>query len=135
MEGVNVGMPHVMSVTMQKRVGYMEVQLSNLLIEVNQIKLRMIDLINTQNGMLDHQAENEGKSMVTMAAFEKMVDAAVESGSKYGVSRKYITRFLCAEHNQKDGRYLQKKLGFTLKKKLTANEYLLTKSLYTINKK
>ena len=135
MEGVNVGMPHVMSVTMQKRVGYMEVQLSNLLIEVNQIKLRMIDLINTQNGMLDHQAENEGKSMVTMAAFEKMVNVAVESGSKYGVSRKYIMRFLCAEHNQKDGRYLQKKFGFTLKKKLTANEYLLTKSLYTINNK
>ena len=79
---MNVGMPHVMSVTMQKRVGYMEVQLSNLLIEVNQIKLRMIDLINTQNGMLDHQAENEGKSMVTMAAFEKMVDAAVESEAK-----------------------------------------------------
>ena len=50
-EGVNVEMPHVMGVTMQQRVGYMEVQLSDLLIEVNQIKSRMIDLIHTQNGM------------------------------------------------------------------------------------
>ena len=60
-EGVNVGMPHVMGVTMQRRVGYMEVQLSDLLIEVNQIKSRMIDLIHTQNGMLDHKAANEGR--------------------------------------------------------------------------
>ena len=58
-EGVNVGLPHVMGVTMQQRVGYMEVQLSDLLIEVNQIKSRMIDLIHTQNGMLDHPAANE----------------------------------------------------------------------------
>ena len=35
--------------------------------------------------------------MVTMVAFEKMVDAAVESGSKYGINRKDITWFLCAE--------------------------------------
>ena len=92
-------------------------------------------MIHTQNDMLDYKFENEGCTVVNAAAFPKMIDAALESGSKYGVSRKDITRFLCAEHNQKDGRYLQKKIGFILKKKLTANEYLLTKSLYTINKK
>ena len=81
-EGVNVGMPYVMGVTMQQRIGYMEVQLGDLLIEVNQIKSRMIDLIHTQNGMLDHQAADGGRSMVTMAASEKMVDVAVESGVK-----------------------------------------------------
>ena len=81
-EGVNVGMPYVMGVTMQQRIGYMEVQLGDLLIEVNQIKSRMIDLIHTQNGMLDHRAADGGRSMVTMAASEKMVDVAVESGVK-----------------------------------------------------
>ena len=29
--------------------------------------------------------------MVTAAAFEKMVDAALESGAEYGISRDYIT--------------------------------------------
>ena len=81
-EGVNVGMPYVMGVTMQQRIWYMEVQLGDLLIEVNQIKSRMIDLIHTQNGMLDHRAANGGRSMVTMAASEKMVDVTVESGAK-----------------------------------------------------
>ena len=64
MEGVNVGMLHMMGVAMQKRVGYMAVQLSNLLIKVNGIKSQMIDFINTQNGMMDHQTKNKGRSMV-----------------------------------------------------------------------
>ena len=73
--------------------------------------------------------------MVTAAAFEKMVDGALKSGMKYGVSRSYITRFVCAEFGQINNRYLQKKLGLLLKKKLTTKEYLLNDALYSINEK
>ena len=118
---------------MEMRVGYMEVQVETLKVEVAKIKSRMHDLIDTQNGMLDKQV-GEVKNVVTMAEFEKMVDLAVTSGTKYGVSRRYITRFLCGEHGQEDSRYLQKKLGVVLKRKLASNEYLLSDSLFKINK-
>lgn len=124
-----------MNLTPEERIGYMEVQLGALKLEVEQIKSRMTDVINTQNGMLDDRAVAEGRSVVPMAAFTKMVDSAVASGTKYGVSRRYITRYLCEEHGQIDGRYFQKKLGIVLKKKMAANEYLLSDSLFRVNKK
>ena len=123
------------NLTPEERIGYMEVEMAALKMEVSQIKSRMFDLIHTQNGMLDDRAAGEGRNVVTMVAFEKMVDSAVASGTKYGVSRRYITRYLCEEHCQIDGRYLQKKLGIVLKKKLASNEYLLSDSLFQINKK
>ena len=42
----------------------------------------MIHLIHTQNDMLDYKAENEGCTVVTAAAFQEMVDAALESEAK-----------------------------------------------------
>ena len=55
---------------------------------------------------------------------------------KNGVSRGYITGFLCGKTSQENGHYLQRKLGLILKKKLTTNEYLLiANSLYSFNKK
>ena len=113
----------------------MEVQLSAMKIEVGLVKDRMVDVIRAQNDLFEHRAATEGRNVVTMAAFEKMVDSAVTSGTKYGVSRRYITRYLCEEHKQIDGRYLQKKLGIVLKKRLATNEYLLSDSLFKINKK
>ena len=121
------------TLTTEMRVGYMEAQVENLKVEVGKIKSRMHDLIDTQNGMLDKDI-GLVKSVVTMAEFERMVDLAVTSGTKYGVSRRYITRFLCGEHGQVDSRYLQKKLGVVLKRKLASNEYLLSDSLFKINK-
>ena len=123
------------NLTTEERIGYMEVQMGALKIEVGLVKDRMVDLIAAQNDMFDHRAAIEGRSVVTMAAFEKMVDSAVTSGTKYGVSRRYITRYLCEEHGQIDGRYLQKKLGIVLKKRLANDEYLLSDSLFKINKK
>ena len=134
-EGMDSDMPYVVGVPMQQRIGYIEADLEKIRVEIGQIKSRMIDLINTQNGMLEHRVVNEERNVVSMADFEKMVDQAVESAAKYGASRKYITRFLVAEHGQEDSRYFQKKLGVILKKKLTKNEYVLADSLYSINKK
>ena len=123
------------NLTMEERIGYMEVQMSAMKIEVGLVKDRMVDVIRAQNDLFEHRAATEGRNVVTMAAFEKMVDSAVTSGTKYGVSRRYITRYLCEEHKQIDGRYLQKKLGIVLKKRLASNEYLLSDSLFKINKK
>ena len=123
----------VMVLTTDERVECLEGQVESLKGDVEQIKSRMRDLINNQNSFVEHRAANE-KSMVSMAAFEKMIDEAIESGTKLGVSRRYITRFLVTEHGIEDNRYLQKKLGIALKKKLLLNEYLLSDSLYKMKK-
>ena len=60
-------------------------------------------MIHTQNDMLDYKFENEGCTVVNAAAFPKMIDAALESGDKNGVSREYITGFLCGKNSQEDG--------------------------------
>ena len=46
----------MVGVPMQQRIGYIEVELEKIRVDIGQLKSRMIDLINTQNGMLDHQA-------------------------------------------------------------------------------
>lgn len=92
-------------------------------------------MIHTQNDMLDYKVENERCTVVTADAFSEMIDAALESGAKNGVSRKYITGFLCGKTSEEDGHFLQGKIGRILKKKLTTNEYLLANSLYSISKK
>ena len=123
-----------MALTTDDRVEILEGQVESLKGDVEQIKSRMRDLINNQNSFAEHRAANETKSMVSTAAFEKMMDEALESGTKLGVSRRYITRFLVTEHGIEDNRYLQKKLGIALKKKLLLNEYLLSDSLYKMMK-
>ena len=133
-EGLDAEIPNVVGVPMQRRIGWMEVQLEKVKVDIGQIKSRMIDLIHTQNGMLEHRVVNEERNVVSTVEFEKMVDEAVKSAAKYGASRKYITRFLVVEKSQQDSRYFQKKLGMILKKKLMKNEYVLVDSLYSINK-
>ena len=60
-------------------------------------------MIHTQNDMLDYKVENGGCTAVTAAAFPEMIDAALEYGAKNGVSREYITGFLCGKTSQEDG--------------------------------
>ena len=55
-EGIDKWIPLVVGVPMQQRIGYIEVELEKIRVDIGQLKSRMIDLINTQNGMLDHQA-------------------------------------------------------------------------------
>ena len=121
-------------VPLEDRVAWLENEVAVMRSDVEKMKSRMADLIEVTNGMTA-QPGNEGRSVVTAAAFEKMVDGALKSGMKYGVSRSYITRFVCAEFGQINNRYLQKKLGLLLKKKLTTKEYLLNDALYSINEK
>ena len=121
-------------VPLEDRVAWLENEVMVMRSDVEKMKSRMADLIEVTNGMTA-QPGNEGRSVVTAAAFEKMVDGALKSGMKYGVSRSYITRFVCAEFGQINNRYLQKKLGLLLKKKLTTKEYLLNDALYSINEK
>ena len=121
-------------VPLEDRVAWLENEVVVMRSDVEKMKSRMADLIEVTNGMTA-QPGNEGRSVVTAAAFEKMVDGALKSGMKYGVSRSYITRFVCAEFGQINNRYLQKKLGLLLKKKLTTKEYLLNDALYSINEK
>ena len=108
-------------VPLEDRVAWLENEVVVMRSDVEKMKSRMADLIEVTNGMTA-QPGNEGRSVVTAAAFEKMVDGALKSGMKYGVSRSYITRFVCAEFGQINNRYLQKKLGLLLKKKLTTKE-------------
>ena len=121
-------------VPLEDRVAWLENEVVVMRSDVEKMKSRMADLSEVANGMTA-QPGNEGRSVVTAAAFEKMVDGALKSGMKYGVSRSYITRFVCAEFGQINNRYLQKKLGLLLKKKLTTKEYLLNDALYSINEK
>lgn len=118
--------------TLEDKVAWMENEMAVMRNDVEKIKSRMADLIEVQNGMTA-QPGSEGRSVVTAAEFGKMLDAALASGGKYGVSRTYITRFICSEYNQQSGRYFQKKLGLLLKKKLMSKEYSLNDSLYTMN--
>ena len=133
-EDADEELPCELVVSMQRRIRYMEVQVEKIQLEMSAMKSRMVDLIHTQNGMLENRVVNENRNVVSAAEFEKMVDEAVRSAAKYGASRKYITRFLVAEKMQENSRYMQKKLGMTLKKKLASAEYVLVDSLYSINK-
>ena len=128
------GFAQMQTLTVEERVGLLENEVMVLRGDVENIKSRMADLIEVQNGMTA-QPGNEGRKVVTAAEFEKMVDGALKSGTKYGVSRSYITRFISAEFGQENNKYLQKKLGLLLKKKLTTNEYLLNDALYRLNEK
>ena len=119
---------------MEERVAYLEGQLRMVCVDVEKIKSRVKDVIEVQNGMTI-QPGNDGRNVVTSAEFEKMLDAAMSSGMKYGVSRSYITRFICSEYNQENSRYFQKKLGLLLKKKLMSKEYSFNDSLYSVNVK
>ena len=120
--------------TTEERLAWFENEVMVMRADVAKIKSRMADLIEVQNGMTA-QPGNGGRNVVTAQEFEKMVDGALKSGMKYGVSRSYITRFLCLEYGQINNRYLQKKIGLLLKKKLTTKEYLLNDALYSINDK
>ena len=120
--------------TMEERLAWFENEVMVMRADVAKIKSRMADLIEVQNGMTA-QPGNGGRNVVTAKEFEAMVDGALKSGMKYGVSRSYITRFLCLEFGQINNRYLQKKIGLLLKKKLTTKEYSLNDALYSINDK
>ena len=129
------GFAQMQTMTLEERVGFLENEVMLLRGDVANIKSRMADLIEVQNGMTTAHPGNEGRKVVTAAEFEKMVGDALKSGTKYGVSRSYITRFISAEFGQENNKYLQKKLGLLLKKKLSTNEYLLNDALYSLNEK
>ena len=133
-EDESMGHEQLLTLTMEERVAYLEGQLRMVCVDVEKIKSRVKDVIEVQNGMTI-QPGNDGRNVVTSAEFEKMLDAAMSSGMKYGVSRSYITRFICSEYNQENSRYFQKKLGLLLKKKLMSKEYLFNDSLYSVNVK
>ena len=128
------GFGQMQYLTTEERLAWLENELVVQRGVVEKIKSRMADLIEVQNTMTA-QPGNQGKNAVSAKEFEKMVDGALKSGTKYGVSRSYITRFLCCEFQQINNRYLQKKIGMLLKKKLATNEYLLNDSLYSFNDK
>lgn len=116
-------------VSLEQRLDAIDAKLNDLRMGMSLFGERLGELIALSN----NQAEgNSGKrDVVTSLMFETYVDEAISNGHSFGVSRCFIQEFITKTFSLPCNKYLQRRIGATLRKKLSEGAYKVENNLYS----
>ena len=124
------GIVNDLSLTVEDRVAYLETEVNALSNAMEIFKNRLVELIENQNASV---SENNGRrDIVTAAQFENYCDCAIAAGHSLGVSRSFVKTYLEREFGMESSRYLDRRLGALLRRKVQSGDYKLENSLYSL---
>lgn len=117
------------TVTMEQRLDAIDAKLAELNVGMSLFGERLTELVAVTN----HQIEgSHGKrDVVTSLMFETYVDEAISNGHSLGVSRSFIQEFITKTFSLPCNKYLQRRIGQTLRRKVNEKCYKLENNLYS----
>lgn len=118
--------------SLEQRLDAIDAKLASLCMGMELFGERLGELVALSN----NQAEgNHGKrDMVTALMFETYVDEAISNGHSLGVSRSFIQEFITKTFSLPCNKYLQRRIGATLRRKVNEKCYRLENNLYSFYK-
>ena len=118
--------------SLEQRLDAIDAKLASLCMGMELFGERLGELVALSN----NQAEgNHGKrDMVTALMFESYVDEAIANGHSLGVSRSFIQEFITKTFSLPCNKYLQRRIGATLRRKVNEKCYRLENNLYSFYK-
>ena len=121
-----------MQVSLEQRLDAIDAKLGDLCMGMSLFSERLGELVALSN----NQAEgNYGKrDTVTSLMFETYVDEAISNGHSFGVSRCFIQEFITKTFSLPCNKYLQRRIGATLRKKVSEGAYRVENNLYSFYK-
>ena len=121
-----------MPVSLEQRLDAIDAKLGDLCMGMSLFSERLGELVALSN----NQAEgNYGKrDTVTSLMFETYVDEAISNGHSFGVSRCFIQEFITKTFSLPCNKYLQRRIGATLRKKVSEGAYRVENNLYSFYK-
>ena len=116
----------------EQRLELVERRLEGVCMTLQVVSERLGDLITMSN----HQFEgkNGKRDVVTALVFEGYVDEAISSGHAFGVSRSFIQEYITKTYALPCNKYLQRRIGATLRRKVSEKIYKLESNLYSFEK-
>lgn len=119
----------IVAVTLEQRLDAIDAKLADLRMGMAVIGERLGDLIAVSNNQVE---ANHGKrDVVTALMFETYVDQAISNGHSLGVSRSFIQEFITKTFSLPCNKYLQRRIGATLRRKVSEGSYKLENNLYS----
>ena len=95
-------------------------------------KERLTELINRSNSALEEYRSK--RDVVTAHQFEGFVNQAILAGHEIGVGRLFIQEFLLRNFSLQPTKYLQRRLGAVLRRRVEYGTYKLNNNLYSFKK-
>ena len=126
--GGNMGV----SMSVEERLNVMDAKLQSIHDAMCVFKERLTELINHSNSALEE--DKSKRDVVTAHQFEGFVDQAILAGHEIGVGRSFIQEFLTRTFSLQPNKYLQRRLGAVLRRRVEAGIYNLDKNLYSFKK-
>ena len=118
--------------TIEQRLDSMDAKLVDLCTGMSIFGERLGDLITLSNNQVEgHHGKRE---VVTALMFETYVDEAISSGHSFGVSRCFIQEFITKTFSLPCNKYLQRRIGATLRRKVEMGYYKLENNLYSFHR-
>ena len=131
-EGVAGGCAKVSSASVEERLDMMDAKLQSIHDAMCIFKERLTELINRSNSALEE--DRSKRDVVTAHQFEGFVDQAILAGHEIGVGRSFIQEFLLRNFSLQPTKYLQRRLGAVLRRRVESGTYKLNNNLYSFKK-
>ena len=120
------------ALSIEQRLELVERRLEGVCLALQVVGERLGDLITLNNHQFD--AKNGKREVVTALVFEGYVDEAISSGHAFGVSRSFIQEYITKTYALPCNKYLQRRIGSTLRRKVSEKIYKLESNLYSFEK-
>ena len=131
-EGAVRGDVSVSTASVEERLDTMDAKLQSIHDAMCIFKERLTELINMSNSALEE--DKSKRDVVTAHQFESFVDQAILAGHEIGVGRSFIQEFLLRNFSLQPTKYLQRRLGAVLRRRVESGIYKLDKNLYSFIK-
>lgn len=130
-EGSDGGM-EVPCLSIGERLDEIDAKLESIYEGMMVFKERLSDLIATNNSAMEEPKTR--KDIVSAQQFETFVDQAILDGHEIGVGRSFIQQYLTRMFSLQPSKYLQRRLGSVLRRRVADQTYFLENNLYRYNK-
>ena len=130
-EGSDGGM-EVSCLSIGERLDEIDAKLESIYEGMMVFKERLSDLIAMNNSAMDEHKTR--KDIVSAQQFENFVDQAILDGHEIGVGRSFIQQYLTRMFSLQPSKYLQRRLGSVLRRRVADQTYFLENNLYRYNK-
>ena len=132
-EGVGSdGGVEVSSLSFGERLDEIDAKLESIFEGMTVFKERLSDLIAMNNSAMEEHKSR--KDVVTARQFENFVDQAILDGHEIGVGRSFIQQYLTRMFSVQPSKYVQRRLGAVLRRRVNDQTYKLENNLYTYNR-
>ena len=118
--------------TLEQRLDAIDAKLADLCMGMSLVGERLGDLISASNNQVE--GSHGKRDVVTSLMFESYVDEAISNGHSFGVSRCFIQEYITKTFSLTCNKYLQRRIGATLRRKVSEGSYKLENNLYSFYK-